>query len=315
MPNIWAHIQFGKEVLSAIQSERPMENRSWKTAFQLGCQGPDFLFYDHFLPWQPSTSLNKLGSLMHGVRCGPFLLSLFDEVRDRPMTDPAVAYTLGFLLHHILDRHLHPFIFSRSGFKKWHHQRYETALDSAVLFRRASISTGLTPVIPEVDTDGRLPGGFATDFLRVVSLHYPVLAKQMTAEQLDRAVAQMMRAQRLFFDPTGWKSKLLLGQITPFSPPRRLPEWDVLNESRQPWIDPTDRTVIHHSSALDLWDVALEDAFSTTFAGIEWLKAEDSEQAAERKERFSELLRDVSYETGLPCDGARITYADSVVPV
>lgn len=141
MPNIWAHILFGKEVLSAIRVDQYMEGRQWKTAFQLGCQGPDFLFYDHFLPWQPSTPLNKLGTLIHNVRCGPFLLSLFNAIRSRPMEDPAAAYTIGFLLHHVLDRHLHPFVFSRSGFKKWHHQRFETAMDSVILMKRAGVHT------------------------------------------------------------------------------------------------------------------------------------------------------------------------------
>jgi hypothetical protein len=272
------------------------------------------LFYDHFLPWQKTTPLNKLGSQMHNVRCGPFLLSLFQEVRNREMKDPAVAYTIGFLLHHILDRHLHPYVFSRSGFKKWHHQRFETAMDSVILLQRAGVNTGLTSVISEIDTVGRLPGGFATDFLRVVSLHYPVLARMITAEQLDQAVAQLIKAQRLFFDPSGWKSKLLFGQIEPFSPPRRLPEWDVLNEARQPWIDPTDRTVLHRESAMDLWDRALEDANATTAAGIAWLNAEPGEKAELTKIEFINLLQDISYETGLPCDRGRITYADSIVP-
>ncbi len=188
-------------------------------------------------------------------------------------------------------------------------------MDSVILLQRAGVNTGLTSVIPEIDTGGRLPGGFSSDFLRVVSFHYPVLADLITAEQLDYAVAQMVNAQRLFFDPSGWKSTLLLGQIAPFSQPRRLPDWDVLNEARQPWIDPTDRTVVHRESALDLWDRALEDAYSTTAAGIAWLNADSEEEADTSMKAFKKLLQDISYETGLPCDQGRITYADSVVPV
>jgi len=315
MPNIWAHIQFGKEVLTALRAESPMSLPEWKTAFQLGCQGPDFLFYDHYLPWQSSTWLNKLGTQLHSDRCGPFLTSLFEEVRSREYEDPATAYCLGFLLHHILDRHLHPFVFSRSGFKKWHHQRYETAMDSEILMRRAGIRTGRTPVAPEIDTEGRLPGGFASGFLRVVSLHYPVIASRISAEKLDRAVAQMHQAQRLFYDPSGWKGRLLFGQLEPFSPPRRTPDWDVLNDARQAWIDPTDHTVIHSDSAMELWDRALEDGCETTSAAVRWLRADrDNEEAARLKTRFSELLGNVSYETGLPCGSAAIVYAESVVP-
>lgn len=317
MPNIWAHIQFGREVLSAIGEDGPMGLPSWRTAFQLGCQGPDFLFYDRFLPWQPTTELNKLGTLMHNVRCGPFLTSLFEEAGKRRADDPAVGYTIGFLLHHVLDRHLHPFVFSRSGFKKWHHQRYETAMDSAILMRRAGIPTGNNPVAPEIDTEGRMPGGFASDFLRAAIAHYPALGQRISALQIDGAIAQMYRAQRLFFDPTGWKGRLVFGQLAPFSPPRRTPDWDVLNDAREAWIDPTDRTVVRRESATDLWDAALEDGRDVAAAGIAWLAAlrdGEREGAAPQKLRFGELLGDVSYETGLPCGGPAVTFADSVVP-
>ncbi|KIL36175.1 hypothetical protein SD71_09480 [Cohnella kolymensis] len=312
MPNIWAHIQFGREVLHELEPGFMMSDPVWKKAFQLGCQGPDFLFYHHFLPWQSATPLNRLGSQMHSVRCGPFLMSLFSRVRERDVTDSASAFTIGFLLHHILDRYLHPFVFSRSGFKKWDHQRFETAMDSVVLERRAGIHTGNTPVAPEIDTGGRMPGDFAADFLQIVSLHYPVLAKQINPDEIDEAVAQMVTAQKLFFDPSDWKGKLLLGQIEPFSPPRRLPAWDVLNDTRQPWIDPCDRTLVRHESADDLWEEALLDGKRTAAAGIAWLQAEPGDTVHEHK--FAELLKDISYETGRPCGSASIIYAESVVP-
>jgi hypothetical protein len=251
---------------------------------------------------------------MHNLHCGPFLLSLFEEARSRPFKDPAVAYTIGFLLHHVLDRHLHPFVFSRSGFRKWHHQRFETAMDSVILMQRANLHTGQTPVAPEIDTAGRMPGEFASDFLRVTAEHYPVLASVVTADQLDQAVAQMLQAQKLFFDPTGMKGRLVFGQLAPFSPPRRIPEWDVLNESRQPWIDPTDRTILHRESATELWELALEDGYATSAAAIGWLEAGTDEEAASLRETFGGLLRNISYETGLPCEAGSITFAESVVP-
>jgi len=321
MPNIWAHIQFGREVAQE-QSESigkclHSPDGAWKRAFQLGCQGPDFLFYHRFLPWQAKTALNRLGSQMHSVRCGPFLLSLLGAVSAKSWSDPAFGFAYGFLLHHILDRNLHPFVFSRSGFRKWHHQRFETAMDAVVMQRRAGIDTGRTPVAPEIDTDGRMPGGFTADFYRIVSEHYPAAAAQIAPEQLDEAVRDMVRAQRLFFDPRGWKSKLLMGQIAPFSPPRRLPEWDVLNDAHAPWVDPCDRTAVQSASSDELWEAALADARTTAGAALAWLAAAaaDGEDAARLRAAFADALGDVSYETGRACGAAWITYADSVVPV
>lgn len=314
MPNLWAHIQFGREMLAELSRSESMQVPAWKAAFQLGCQGPDFLFYHRFLPWQSSTALNRLGTLQHNVRCGPFLLAMFEEIRGKALTDPTVAYTLGFLLHHVLDRHLHPFVFSLSGFRQWHHQRFETAMDSAVLHLRAGIHTGRTPAAPEIDTGGRLPGGFSEAFARICAKFYPALATEITPALLDEAVRHMVSAQRLFYDPTGLKAKLLFGQIAPFSPPRRLPEWDVLNESRKPWIDPCDRTVVHRESALELWDRALEDGRALMTAAYAWLDEPNEAAAPQLHSAFAELLGDVSYETGRACGTAWITYAESIVP-
>jgi hypothetical protein len=315
MPNIWAHIQFGREAASEGPLGELLADGAWRTAFQLGCQGPDFLFYHRFLPWQAATELNRLGSAMHAVRCGPFLLSLLERVRGREPSDPVFGFAFGFLLHHVLDRNLHPFVFSRSGFRKWNHQRYETAMDAVILHRRASLSTGRVPAAPEIDTGGGLPGGFSTAFHDLLREHYPVLAERIRPEQLDEAVRDMVRAQRLFFDPSGWKRLILRRPLAPFSPPRRLPDWDVLNDSRRPWVDPTDRTRFHSESAEDLWEAALEDARATGGAALGWLLSRETAGDAARRESFARLLGDVSYETGRPCGAAEITYADSVLPV
>lgn len=314
MPNLWAHMQFGREMISALDRQALLTDRAWRTAYQLGCQGPDFLFYHRYLPWQSSTPLNKLGTLLHNVRCGPFLLSLFEEIRGKPFSDPTVAYVLGFLLHHSLDRYMHPFVFSLSGFRKWHHQRFETAMDSAIMHVRAGIDTGRVPAAPEIDTGDGLPNGFSHAFARISALHYPALANDVTPVLLDEAVRSMIGAQRLFFDPSGWKRKLLLGQIEPFSPPRRLPDWDVLNESRAPWIDPCDRTIVHRESAMDLWNLALADGQALTAAALDWLKEPDEATSAPLRDAFAALLGDVSYETGRPCGEAWITFAESIVP-
>ena len=188
-------------------------------------------------------------------------------------------------------------------------------MDAAILSMRAGIHTGTTPVSPEVDTEDQLPGGFTAEFLSAVAEHYPVLAEQITPEKLDQAVAQFIQAQKLFYDPTGWKQKLTFGQLAPFSPPKKLPEWDVLNLTNQPWIDPCDRTIIHTESAVNLWEQALTDAIATTQAGIVWLRAHSDEEKTLHKDLFKERLKDISYETGRPCGSAWITYADSIVPV
>jgi len=313
MPNIWSHIQFGREIDAALQL-RFLERPEVRTSFQLGCQGPDFLFYDHFLPWQKShTAANRLGTLLHNESCGPFMLDLFDAVRLQARNDSARAFAAGFLLHHVLDRHVHPYVFSLSGFGKWKHQAFETALDAAILWRRAGIHTGKTPVSGEIDTGGKLPGGLTEVFYRISCLHYPGLSAELTPAMLDGSVRQFVAAQRLFFDPQGWKAKVLLGRLAPFSPPPEPPAWDILNARRSGWIDPVDRTNVREESVYDLWEHALEDGKQSLRAGLDWLGAGGSDDAEKARARFESLVGNISYETGLPCGSARITFADPVI--
>ncbi|WP_217592174.1 zinc dependent phospholipase C family protein [Cohnella sp. GbtcB17] len=313
MPNVWAHIQFGRELAQALRLPY-MREPAQRAAFQLGCQGPDFLFYDHFLPWQRSrTPANRLGSLLHNIECGPFLIDLFDATRKCKGDAEEVAYAAGFLLHHVLDRHVHPYVFSLSGFGKWKHQQFETAMDSVVMWRRAGVHTGKTPVSAEIDTGGKLPGGMKDMLYALSCKHYPGLARELTADMLDASVRQFAAAQRLFFDPSGWKGRLTFGMLAPFSPPRTIPPWDVLNARRSGWIDPVDRTRIRQESVYDLWDRALEDGERTLAAGLRWLGAHSGSEAEEAKAVFESLVGNVSYETGLPCGSAAITFAEPVV--
>ncbi|MDG0814650.1 hypothetical protein [Cohnella rhizosphaerae] len=113
--------------------------------------------------------------------------------------------------------------------------------------------------------------------------------------------------------PRGWKSKLTLGMLAPFSPPRTIPPWDVLNARRSGWTDPVDRTRIRQESVYDLWDSALEDGSRTLAAGLRWLGARNDGEARSAKADFESRVGNVSYETGLPCGSAWITYADPVV--
>ncbi|SFA93959.1 Zinc dependent phospholipase C [Cohnella sp. OV330] len=313
MPNLWAHVQFGRELAEALRLPY-LTDPAQRTAFQLGCQGPDFLFYDHYLPWQRSrTPANRLGSLLHNVSCGPFLIDLFEATRHRAGDSEAEAYAAGFLLHHVLDRHVHPYVFSLSGFGKWKHQRFETAMDSVVMWRRAGIQTGKTPVSNEIDTGGKLPGGMADILYALSCKHYPGLAGELTAGMLDASVRQFVGAHRLFFDPRGWKGKLTFGMLAPFSPPRAIPPWDVLNARRSGWIDPVDRTRLRHESVYDLWDEAFDDGKLTLAAGLRWIGAGSAGEAEEAKAGFESLVGNVSYETGLPCGSARITFAEPVI--
>lgn len=87
-----------------------------KSAFLLGAQGPDFLFFHRVIPIiQFGKSLRKVGVKMHRIPAEK-LFSAFAqyciEHKDSQNIRLAAAYSSGFLCHYMLDSAAHPFIFA-----------------------------------------------------------------------------------------------------------------------------------------------------------------------------------------------------------
>ncbi|GMK47726.1 hypothetical protein PghCCS26_48560 [Paenibacillus glycanilyticus] len=316
MPNVWAHLIFGQKVLDQLQESGLTASEPLRRLFYMGCQGPDFLFYHRFLPWQGQSPMIQLGSDMHNRDCGPVLMKLLDSVAGRSaearQPDPAVVYALGFVLHHVLDRHMHPLVFSRSGFRKWDHQRYEVMMDTIIARRQWGIETWKTPVWRKIDIGGRLPEAVVKAFQAITGSFYPELAPVVREEDWNNAVRDMIRAQRLFHDPTSIKRSVTFGQIEPFVFRKQVP-YDVLNEAGTPWIDPSDKNLIRNETAWTLWNHAMEDALLVIPAVLRYLR--EGSGRPELRQHAEGLIGNLSYETGLPCDsGASIRYAEPIWP-
>jgi len=325
MPNIWTHLIFGQQVLKKTGETKLIADPSNKRLFNMGCQGPDFLFYHHFLPWKKGKTLNRLGSAMHAHSCGPVIMDMLEAVaglpagRDNP--DPAVVYALGFVLHHTLDRNMHPYVFSRSGFRKWDHQRFEVMIDTLVVRSKLRLETWNTQVWKEIDTGGAFPEPIVDAFEQVAACHYPELAPHIAREDWNQANRDMVRAQRLFHDPTGIRRILTFGRIEPLVYKKEVPPLDVLNVKRRPWLDPVDGHTKHNDSFDDMWDRAMRESTAIVKAVLKWLRsaqrggADDKLQASGAREEAARLIGSRSYETGLPCElGAAIAYSDPIWP-
>ncbi|MFF2483707.1 zinc dependent phospholipase C family protein [Paenibacillus sp. NPDC058071] len=318
MPNIWTHLIFGQITLDNLREWDLITSDKTRQLFNMGCQGPDFLFYHRFLPWQKKSALNELGSEIHTKHCGPVIMSMLDYAKNRLHTEgdgeSTVVYAIGFLLHHILDRHMHPFVYSRSGFYKYDHQRYEIMMDSVLAYKLREIETWKTPAWREITINGRFPKSVVDCFEEIAGRYYPVLASRIRREDWDSALRDMLKAQRLFHDPTGVKRIVAFGQIEPFVYRRAVP-YDIWNESLHPWIDPTDKDIVHHDSGWMLWDHALADAITVTRSVFNWLRCEDPDENERLRAETETLIGNFSYDSGLPCEsGLPIRYAEPIWP-
>lgn len=311
MPNLWTHNLFGDEIARMVGQAEWIERPGLRQLYHVGCQGPDFLFYHRFLPWQKRSPMNDLGTRMHQEACGPVLMHMADAVRKTqasPMDPPAV-YVAGFLLHHVLDRNMHPYIFVKSGSRKWDHQRFEVILDTLLVKRHLGLDTWRTPAWRQIDVGPRLPDAVVGMLHEAARVHYPDLAGPIGPDDWQDAYRDMIRAQKLFHDPSGLKRILTFGQIEPLVYKRRIPDRDFLNEARAPWRHPAVEHETSSASFQDLWEDAVEDGVQVIAAAIRyWQDGGDGARAA-----LAEVIGNRSYEHGRPLEeGLAIRFEEPI---
>jgi hypothetical protein len=280
----------------------------------LGCQGPDFLFYHNFWPWQRDKKMNQLGSAMHSKECGPMLVEMVHTMQGRAMDDPAVVYVIGCLMHHVLDRNMHPYVFYRSGFKKWDHQHFEVAMDTLIVKHKLRLETWKTPVWKQVYIGDQLPEGILPMLNRATQHLYPELTARVQESDWNNAYQDMIQAQKIFHDPSGIKRFLTFNQIEPMVFKRKLTHHDYLNEARKDWRHPVLEDQVFSTSVWDMWVPALADGLTVMRAALAFL-TENEENYTQQKEKDDQALRaaigNLSYETGLSCeDRLEIQYSD-----
>ncbi len=138
MPAIFTHVQFGKEVAAVLPKELREATERHPSAFYLGTQGPDILFYHKPLKSKKKNPVRKQGWDMHAQAAAPFFTRVAQILRERP-DEAQTAYAIGFLCHFTLDSHCHPFIDEHSV-NGLSHGKIEAELDKFHL-RRVGYST------------------------------------------------------------------------------------------------------------------------------------------------------------------------------
>ncbi len=161
MPAVITHYLFGKDVYQRTQPD-PFEGADEFSAFMLGCQGPDVLFYSALSPKQLSAA--TIGSDMHKADPMRLFRSLQDAANMLPEDIRGIgqAYVQGFFCHYLLDSTLHPLIYAqqnaltnagvdgldeRDGHEV--HAEIESELDVLALSTKEGITiSSLDPLLP-----------------------------------------------------------------------------------------------------------------------------------------------------------------------
>lgn len=290
MPNIWTHILFCEEVVDAIEQPYPYSRN--EPYMKLGAQGPDPFFYYNFWPWIKNEPINEIGSALHTKNCGAFLLDLITRAKDA--NDEVKAYVTGFITHHILDRNTHPYIHYRAGYEGSNHQKLEITIDTLMMERYHKLKTWKYPVYKEIYVGKRIDP-VLHDFLdNAIKENYQEL-KIPLDDYIQKSYSDMILAFKLLADPYGWKNILFKPLISSYSHKPVRNRTDYLNLDHKEWHHPATNEP-RTESFIDLYNEArVEGIVVLSELRKYWEGCTDYSSS-----RLSELIDDISYDTGMP---------------
>ncbi len=320
MPALLTHYLCGFEVIRQIEGH-DFANllTADRQVFNLGAQGPDFLFYHRAWPWTKGCGLNKAGERLHEESTGKFFRTAFSYASELPAKEAKqlFAYLSGYLCHYSLDLHAHPYIFYRSGFVRTgehetqafsaYHRRLETAIDVLMLDRILGLKPkGLRHAKliavnrAEAQVIGRL---YSRIFAEVYGLNIHAL-------QAAEAVMDMTGIVSFLQDDTGMKKKLIgwiegKQNVSPLISSLIHPQSvetgpDYLNLSHSCWYMPWDDRCGCTASFPDLFEAAVNKAVDMCLALHRYMMGEDS------LEEMCSTVGNLSFSSGLDCDAAAV---------
>ena len=194
MPAIYDHDTFGKLVSKQLPKEIQDIIKTYPSAFRIGLQGPDPLFYHR--PYA-SNDVKKEGSRMHRESCASFLQKTMHHVKKEGVNSKEFAYLLGFLCHFTLDSECHPYIDAYIEPRNLGHLFLESEFEKYMMRK-----DGIDPI--HTDISNIIPTDMQT--AKAMSVFYETLDE--TSAQ--KVLKEMRREKRLLYTPYLWKEKLFV---------------------------------------------------------------------------------------------------------
>lgn len=146
MPSSLTHHVFAEVALPLIIDIIP-QVKDHRDLIAVGTQGPDPFFFYGLVPWRPRHDADKAhqaGSALHAMDPIELFPVMWKKLAEEPLDQQGMlaSYLLGTMLHYLLDRTVHPYVFYRTGFTLegellppfvYDHARLETEMDVALL--------------------------------------------------------------------------------------------------------------------------------------------------------------------------------------
>ncbi|MCM1113946.1 MAG: zinc dependent phospholipase C family protein [Clostridium sp.] len=278
MPAYSTHCIFAKEMMPFLRQTADFEIE--EDAVLFGTQGPDIFFFHRVFPWMIGKPLRKIGSQLHRTKPSVILENMrmyCAHISQNKII--AKSYVYGFILHYVLDRRCHPYVYSAqykmtddNPFLNPHaaHNIVELSMDSYLLNKRFGVADPIvfdTACTISENEDIIAEIGKMYDYIipRILGIHIPKMAAAA-------ALRDMKTVQHATLDATGSK-RMALGIveniIAPFTRnykftammrPRDLEKAKKYgNIDNKLWKSPFDNSQ-HNESFEDLFEIAKAEA-------------------------------------------------------
>ena len=273
MPATMTHQLFAQTIIKLHPRFKNLSKEMFNI-MMLATQGPDpFFFYGMhpFIKREDKKRVQHIGGRLHHEDPAKNLKALLDHAFNDSSKnkDIKVNYALGALMHYVLDRHVHAYVFSISGFYQEgqlshpynvYHSYSETLIDVAILKHKNEKVCKFHP-----KKNIQLPH-HALEVIQELYQHtYPDLVMK---EDFIKAARDMVSIYRTVYDRYGIKHallKLLLGKNTQAfaaSHPSKLSKKevlaDVLNLHQNLWVHP-ENNQFYKTTVIDMFEAATKD--------------------------------------------------------
>lgn len=251
MPSVWTHTLFCEELSNSM--EDMMTFYQEEMYLNIGAQGPDPFFYHKFWQWKKTDEINKLGTALHLSVCSEFLLDLIISATD--YRNHVKAFVFGFVSHHILDKIVNPYISSKADIERLPLQEMESIIDTLMMKKLRHLETWKAPIYKEINFSSKLDEEIINLLHEKILLHFPEWKSETSTSYIKESYRDMGQAQRLFYDPYGWKHYVFPKFISSFSYKPVNDLVDYLNINNGLWYDSCTKQA-SMKSFLDLYEEA-----------------------------------------------------------
>jgi hypothetical protein len=249
-------------------------------AASIGAQGPDIFFFHRSAPLMIGKSRRKVGSALHRAKMGEILDAFADYCSFSPDIDIAKSYMYGFILHYVLDRGCHPYVYAMQAklleqnkhiYKHSAHNVVELSIDTYMLSTKMRLSSPTDfDSSATISTDPRI----TEEVSHLLSFVIPrVTSKVVSEEEVVQAIKDTKACQKILRDKTGIISGLskslefIFGPITKYykiSAMIKPKDLEIakkyVNIEKEIWASPFEPQKQRNESFEELYNLSKQDA-------------------------------------------------------